>query len=209
MQGDTKMKSSARHAFTILALLSFASVRAQQVPAAPGGVDPSTLINVRGVRFDPIFTPDFSYNLRGRSTQRDGRRQWLQVSSEFDTSPEWMDEITLTFYVVLQANPRNLAEGANPNNMFTGTVTYMNVKRGRHTATMFLDPNTFERFGTPQAVAVVYNVGGRQAGGDVQPRNTQESRWWTTMTPNSISLMNRNETPFALVEIEQFNTIKP
>jgi len=202
------MNTAARHVFAMMAFISIATAQAQM--AAPeGAVDPATLINIRGVRFDSMFTPEFSYSLRGRSTQRDGRRQWLQVSSEFDTSPEWMDEVTLTFYVVLRANARNLAEGANPNNMFTGTVTYVNVKRGRHTATMFLDPNTFERFGTPQAVAVVFNVGGRQAGGDVQPRSTQESRWWTTMPPNGIPLLNRNETPYGLVEIEQFNTVKP
>lgn len=203
------MRKTVSTAIAAIALTLFATAPAQ-VPGAPAaGPDPSTLINVRGVRFDSIFTPEFSFSLRGQSTQRDGRRQWLQVSSEFDTSPEWMDEVTLTFYVVLRADPRNFPEGAPPVNMFTGTVTYINVRRGRHTATMFLDPNTFERFGTPQAVAVVYNIGGRQAGGDVQPRNTQESRWWTTQTPHGIPLLNRSETPFALVEIERNLTIQP
>lgn len=202
------MNNAARLAFATLAFISIATVRAQ--PAAPAApIDPATLINIRGARFDSVFTPEFSYSLRGRSTTRDGRRQWLQVSTEFDTAPEWMDEVTLTFYVVLRADPRNLAEGANPNNMFTGTVTYVNVKRGRHIATMFLDPNTFERFGVPQAVAVQFNIAGRQAGGEVQPRSTQESRWWTTMTPNGMPLLNRDETPFSLVEIELSNTVKP
>lgn len=208
MEGDNYMNTAARHTFALMAFLSLATLRAQ--PAAPvGGVDPATLINIRGVRFDTVFTPEFSFNQRGMSTQRDGRRQWLRVSSEFETAPEWMDEVTVTFYVVLRANPGNIPEGANPNNLFTGTVTYVNVRRGRHNTTMFLDPNTSDRFGTPQAVAVVYNVGGRPAGGDVQPRSTQESRWWTTMTPNAMPLLNRSETPFALVEIEQFNTVKP
>jgi hypothetical protein len=177
--------------------------------AQPSAVDPSTLINVRGVRFDSVKTPDFQFNLSGVSTRRDGRSDWLQVSTEFDSTAPWLDELTITFYVVLTADARNFPEGAQLVNMFTGSVSYMNVKRGRHRSAMFLDHNTFERFGRPSAVAAVYTVGGRPAGGDVQPQNTAATRWWTTQTPHTIPLMKRNETPFALVEIEQFNTIKP
>ena len=177
----------------------------QQAPAP----DASNLINIRGVAHMSTFTPDFSYNLRGQSTRRDGRAGWLQVAAEFESAPAWIDELTVTFYVVLRGNPRNIPEGQNPVNMFTGSVTYMNVKQGRHMANMFLDPNTFERYGTPEAVAVVFEVDGRQAGGKVEPQRTAESRWWTTQTPLPIALLRRDQTPFSLVEIEQNLTIKP
>lgn len=174
-----------------------------------GARDPSTFISVRSVRFDAISTPDFQYNVRGVSTRRDGRRDWLQLSTEFDQDLPWLDELTITYYVVLNADERNFPTGAPLVNMFTGSVTYQNIRRGRHRSTMFLDPNTLERFGRPSAVAVVYNVQGRPAGGSVQPQATAESRWWTTQTPHSIRLLNRSETPWALIEIEQFQTIKP
>ncbi len=171
--------------------------------------EPSTFISIRGVKFDTSPTPDFQFNLRGTSTRRDGRRDWLLATTEYDMTLPWLDELTITFYVVLNADQRNFPQGAPLVNMFTGSVTYQNIKRGRHQSTMFLDPNTLERFGRPSAVAVIYNVGGRPAGGDVQPQATAASRWWTTQTPHSISLLNRSETPWALVEVEQHNTIKP
>lgn len=171
--------------------------------------DPSSFISVRSVRFDAVSTPDFQYNVRGVSTRRDGRRDWLQLTTEYDQDLPWLDELTISFYVVLNADQRNFPEGSPLVNMFTGSVTYQNIKRGRHRSTMFLDPNTLERFGRPSAVAVVYNVQGRPAGGDVQPQATAASRWWTTQTPHSIRLLNRSESPWALVEIEQFQTLKP
>jgi hypothetical protein len=171
--------------------------------------DPSTFISVRSVRFDAVSTPDFQYNVRGASTRRDGRHDWLQLTTEYDQDLPWLDELTITYYVVLTADQRNFPEGSPLVNMFTGSVTYQNIKRGRHRSTMFLDQNTLERFGRPSAVAVVYNVQGRPAGGDVQPQATAASRWWTTQTPHSIPLLNRAESPWALVEIEQFQTIKP
>ena len=194
--------------YFLLSLMTFCLSRgvfAQEAAAT----DPSTFISIRGVRFDSVPTPNFQYNVRGVSTRNDGRRDWLQLSTEFDLDRPWLDELTITYFVVLTADERNFPQGTPLVNMFTGSVTYQNVKRGRHNSAMFLDPNTFERFGRPSAVAVVYNVGGRPAGGDVRPQTTAESRWWTTQTPHSISLLNRSETPWALVEIEQFNTIKP
>jgi hypothetical protein len=191
--------------FSLLALSVSFSLSAQE----EGRRDPSTFINVRSVRFDSVATPDFQYNVRGVSTRRDGRQDWLQLTTEYDQDLPWLDELTITFYVVLTANERNFPQGAPLTNMFTGTVTYQNIRRGRHRSAMFLDHNTFERFGRPTAVAVVYNVQGQSAGGDVQPARTAESRWWTTQTPHSIPLLNRSQTPWALIEIEQFQTIKP
>lgn len=185
--------------------LSSRGLFAQEAPAT----DPSTFINVRGVKQETVSTPDFQFNVRGVSTRRDGRRDWLQITTEYDLDRPWLDELTITYYVVLTADARNFPQGTALTNMFTGSVTYQNIKRGRHRSAMFLDQNTLERFGTPSAVAVVYNVQGRPAGGDVHPQATAERRWWTTMTPHSIPLLNRSESPWALVEIEQFNTIKP
>lgn len=190
---------------SLIAMTFSGSLFAQEAAAR----DPSTYISIRGARFDAVSTPDFQYNVRGVSTRRDGRREWLQLSAEYDQDLPWLDELTVTFYVVLNADQQNFAAGAPLVNMFTGSVTYQNIKRGRHRSTMFIDPNTFERFGSPSAIAVVFNVQGRPAGGDVQPQSTAASRWWTTQTPHSIPLLNRSETPWAMVEIEQFNTIKP
>lgn len=209
----TPMKKTAISFTTLLAAFFLVPLSAQQrpQPRPPGQAEATAanMINIRGVSMDSVFTPEYSYNLRGQSTRRDGRASWLQVSMEFDTAPNWIDEMTFTFYVVLRGNARDLPEGSPEVNMFSGSVTYMNVKQGRHTATMFLDPNTFERYGSPEGLAVTVQIDGNAAGGRVEPQRTAESRWWTTQTPLPISLMRRDETPFVFVEIEQNPTIKP
>jgi len=179
------------------------SLLAQNTPEIPV----SQLIRVQDVDAGSVNTPQYDVSVRGMSIQRDGRRDWLMARAEYKTSQEWTDEITVTFYVVLKGDPDDLPEGARPLNMFSGTVTYMNVKKGDHVATMFLDPNTFERFGDIEAVAVIFNIDGQLAGGATEP--STNVKWWERESPNAIPLLNRSESPWALIEMERHETIKP
>ncbi len=196
-------QAAQRLSVFVISLFASALVHAQ-APATP----PATaLVNIRSVQGAPVKTPEYSVGVSGMSTKRDGRQNWLMVSAEYDIIPAWSDEITFTFYVVLEAKAGDLKPGSPEKNMFTGTVTYMNVKRGRHMATMFLDPNTFERYGRPIAVAVVANLEGQPAGGAANP--STQTAWWSSQTPVAIPLLRRDESPFRFVEIEAHNTIKP
>lgn len=183
--------------------LAGAQLMAQNAPSVPV----SQLIRVEDVDAGSVNTPQYDVSVRGQSIQRDGRRDWLMAEAKYKTSQEWTDEITVTFYVVLKADPKDLAEGAKPLNMFSGTVTYMNIKKGDHKATMFLDPNTFERYGDIEAVAVIFNINGQLAGGATEP--STNVKWWERESPNPIPLLKRNETPWALIEMERHETIKP
>jgi len=170
----------------------------------------SSMIRVRSLDANSLSSPEYSFNLRGRSTTRDGRRNWLVLEAEFDTAPRWIDEVTFTFYVVLEGRPEDLPEGARERNLFSGTVTYVNVKRGnRQLAQMFLDPNTFERFGRATFSAVVVTIGGQNAAVVANPSASAASEWWTRETPNEIPLLPKNETPYAFVEHDHTPTIQP
>jgi hypothetical protein len=181
-----------------------------QAPRTPPAA--SELIRLRGVSAETTFSPDFSYSLRGRSTQRDGRANWLKVEAEFATAPNWIDEITFTFYVVLRGNANDLPEGARENNLFSGTVTYIHVPQSRRmVANMFLDPNTLARYGQPTYTAVVVAINGEPAARMADPAIDPEepNLWWSRETPNEVPLLSRKETPFALVEHDHLPTIKP
>ncbi len=194
-------------AFIGFVFAGLASVGAQAPQAAPAVAQ---WINLRGVTAETVASPNFEYNVRGMSTQRDGRSNWLRVMAEYDTAPDWIDEITFTFYVVLQGNEGDLPEGARQNNLFSGSVTYVHVPRARRmVADLFLDPNTFARFGRPTHTAVVVTINGQNAARSVSPERTAELEWWTRETPNEIPLLSRKETPFALVEHDRLPTIKP
>ena len=189
----------------LLAVLFFGlSIHAQ----APGRQIPvDQLIRLGDVEAEGVSTPQFDYNVRGMSTKRDGRMEWLMVRAEYRTAKEWTDEVTITFYVVLRGDEDDLPEGAGNPNMFTGTVTYVNVRKGDHEATMFLDPNTFERYGEVVAAAAVVSIEGQDAGFMADPR--PQNPWWETQTPVATPLLDRSESPWALIEIEKHGTLQP
>ena len=199
-------RSAKRLSVFLSAILAGAWVCAQApAPAAPA-VSPITIGSVQAT---PVKTPEYGVSVSGMSTKRDGRQNWLMVSCEFDSAAPWQDEVTFTFYVALEARSADLKSGAPVKNVFSGSVTYMNVKHGRHQATMFLDHNTFERYGKVFAVAVEANIEGQAAGRSAQPASLAASQWWKTQTPFEIPLLRRDESPFRFVEIEGHNTIKP
>lgn len=175
----------------------------QRVPA-------KDLIRLRSVEAEVISSPNYSVDIRSTSVSRDGLRKWLRVQAEYDTAKEWTDQITFTFYVVLKGDKDDLPEGAPELNMFSGTVTVVNVPESRQAVTsMFLDPFTLARYGEVTNVAVVININGELAAGMAEPSSSAQSQWWTKMSPNQTQLLNISDTPYMLVEIDkQFNIQK-
>ncbi|MEX2607481.1 MAG: Amuc_1102 family pilus-like protein [Kiritimatiellia bacterium] len=172
----------------------------------------SEWINLRGVTAEAVGAPDYNVSVRNLRPPpgTSGRVEWLRVYAEYDTAPKWIDEITFTFYVVLQGNAADLPEGAKQNNLFSGSVTYINVPEARRMlADVFLDPNTFARYGKPTYSAVVVTINGEPAAGKANPENSAQSKWWTKETPNAVPLLSRKETPFMMVEHDRLPTIQP
>lgn len=184
---------------------SFCAAQEAQPPRVPA----NRLIDLRDVEADELKSPEYRVDVSGMSVQRDGRREWLQVRLDFRTAPEWLDEVTLTFHLALQGDPDDMPPGSEAVNMFTGTVTYINVPEGDHQATLYLDPHTFLRYGDVRAVAVVANINGELAGGIVDPESSAASRWWEKQTPNTVPLLARSDTPYAFVEVDRQLTVKP
>lgn len=168
------------------------------------------MIRLRTVEAKPVSSPQYAVDIRAESIKRDGSLKWLMVKAVYDTYPNWTDEITLTFYVVLKGKPENLPVGAKEINLFSGTVTVVNVPKSKEAETaMFLDPYTLARYGEPTHVAVVMNINGQLAAGMAEPAASAASQWWTKETPNQTPLLTRDKTPYAFVEIDKQNTIKP
>lgn len=162
------------------------------------------LIRLRSVEAEPISSPNYAVEIRSQSVSRDGQLKWLRVQTEYDTAKKWTDEITITFYVVLKGKVADLPEGAPELNMFTGTVTLVNVPKSRQAQTsMYLDPYTLARYGEVSNAAVVININGELAAGLAEPSSSAQSQWWTKMTANQTQLLNISETPYAFVEIDK------
>jgi hypothetical protein len=79
--------------------------------------------------------PDYRAALTGlgnRSTAL--TKKCLEIETEFDSAPDWADDATLKYYVVI--GRRRVAK------LFGGEVTCISVKGGmRHLSAMFMHPN--------------------------------------------------------------------
>ena len=153
-----------------------------------------------------VKTPIYTSNA---SAGRVPAREWGRVQVVYDTAPEWIDELTFQFYVLLLKDEK----GKRDFTLLKGAVSYQDVARGRkHEAMIFVRPTTLARYGDVigAAVEVLHNgevVGVRSVEVSLI---AQEKEWWKNpkLTARDGVLLNRNQTPFAYVNYDDYDPIK-
>ena len=109
--------------------------------------------------------------------------------------------------------------GVNSYSFFRKVVRYIDIERDRnHFSTVFLHPRTLERYGDVVAVAVEISVGGSVAAeeDEVDAQVKLPPKWWKApsvlqnknLTVRDGYLMSRDETPFAVVNVDDYEVIK-
>ena len=187
--------SIAIAAVLILPLSNLAS--AQEAAAAPAG----NQVKIRKITPNSkIPTPEYKL-LTGQVMSE--TRNWFQVVVDYDTAPEWMDDLTFTYYIVTEGKT-----GTTKFTLFRGDVTYVNVQKGKHKSDMYLHPSTIARFGVVQRVGVVISSQGRVLAMESLP-STGSPRWWEQLTPQDGYVLNRMQTPFAMIYFDDYEAIKP
>ncbi len=161
-----------------------------------------------------IRTPDFRTNI-----QRTGARSqdWAQITVEYDTSDEWIDSMTFRYFVMSSIK----RDGEREYSIYRKTVDYIDVEEGRrHLSSVYLRPATVKRQGMPVAVHVEILIDGKVVAtdDDLDPsmRGKLPKDWWEnrevlekdTVTVVDDRLLNRKETPFALVNIDDYEVIR-
>jgi hypothetical protein len=203
MKMNRPVRSNISFGVAICAVLlwSACGVLAQQPgpadAAAPGGG--SDIIRIRKMTPVKEKTPVFETKMPSASTKRP--MDWWRVVVEFETQPEWIDELEFTYYAYVEDQSN---KGAPV--MFRGMVTYINIAKGRHMADMFLGPSTLVRMGVVKQIAVVV-----KAKGAVVATESTATRpnWWDGFPPVDGVLLNRSQTPFAFIDFDAYETIKP
>lgn len=128
----------------------------------------------------------------GRGGTEAGRLPWRLFECEFDSQPEWADDVEVKWYVLLPGKQQVMAAGSD---------IYKYVKKGRrHVAAMLMHPLVMERWGggTGQAgidVGVEILVQGRLWSFDDTKHTKQQ--WWQRFTPTTDLLMRIDESPFS------------
>ena len=142
--------------------LLLAAPASGQAPAAGG----SRILEIKRISGGKVNTPE--YQLK-KSQFAARTREWFQIIVDYETDPEWVDEASFTYYVVVKAKAGQGRPGQSPYTLFKGDVTYINVEKGRHKSDIFIHPSTLSRYGDVERVAVLINVGGRLVAMDGLP----------------------------------------
>ena len=170
---------------------------AQMASAAGGGSD---VLRIRKMAPVPnTKTPVFRTATASQASAK--QPDWWRVMVEFETAPDWIDELEFTYYVYMKDQSNKGAEM-----MFRGAVTYVNVAKGRHYSDMFLHPSTLARMGRVEQVAVVVKAKGAVVATE---STAQTANWWDRFAPIDGVLLNRAQTPFAFVDYDLYEQIKP
>ncbi len=185
----------------LIGLLWAGNPAAAQAPGAGAGGRP---VEIRRISGGKVPTPE--YQLK-KSQFAARTRDWFQIMVDYETDPEWVDEAIFTYYVVVKA--RTAQPGKSPYTLFKGDVTYINIEKGRHKSDIFIHPSTLARYGDVEQVAVLINVGGRLVAMDGLPQGSAAKRWWEQMSPLDGYLLNRMQTPFAMINFDDYEAVKP
>lgn len=173
-----------------------------QAPAPAPAAD--RVLNIKKIDAGKVKTPDYVVK-PSLPTQR--TREWYKIEVIYDTEPEWVDEVTFTYYVVVKA--KQPQPGRSAFTLFKGDVTYINVEKGRHKSDIYIHPSTLARYGEVERVAALVNIGGRLVGMEGLPSGSTSTRWWEQLQPQDGFLLNRTQTPFAMINFDDYEAIKP
>ena len=173
------MKSAFSRLFAPLAAaLSLASAPASaQQPAAKGppGTNPGEVQITKVTSVNDV--EQRSPALAGGGGAK--KKKWGVFDVTFQTSPEWIDELTVVYTVMLE-NPKP-AKGEKPLSLLRLSVSYPDVERGRdHVAGAVLLPAVLKRHGNAIGFAAQLFVDGREvaAKAEAAGRLKGEAKWW-------------------------------
>jgi hypothetical protein len=164
-----------------------------------------------------------SYGLRDEAgIAKTGKApEWRRINVEYQTAPEWIDELKIDFILVTLKVEREDGKNVQKYSVYKKSVTYTDVEFGRkHFASAFLHPNAEKRYGDTVAVAVVLSADGVvvEEYGEVAAsvKKIFGANWWknpkimesNVLIPRSGYLLNKKESPFVFMNIDSYEVIK-
>ncbi len=168
-------------------------------PAPRGGSE----FQVTKINRNLITAPQYSYTgaQQYTSNQRD---RWLEVEVEFTAVPEYTDELTCKYFILVNGK------------LLTGEVTHVNIAAGRDVrSVVYVSPKTLARLMGNRTVAPnpIQNIAVQLVQqGAVKSELSLErggaGTWFTSMPQIAGLVLNKNETPFAPLYWDRYEQIK-
>ena len=140
---------------------------------------------------------------------------WGVLDVTFTTLPEWVDDLSVTFYVMLQNPKADPKKGERPMSFFTLTLSYSDIARGKdHKVGAVLQPAALQRYGGAIGLAAKISVGGTEVAtiADGESRLKTAEKWWED--PKIVDapvvqrrdgyLIDRMKSPFQLQDNDNY-----
>lgn len=173
------------------------------------GQQRTTPVRLLDVSSDVQTTPRYEAEVSDSADLARGRgEEWFIVRARYETSRDWLDELTVAVYVLVRDESGDSGDGGERGSrlVLAGQTTYVDVPQGEHKAVMALQPSTFQRYGEPEAIAVVIRTEGRVAASESKPRS--RSDWWDQLPSRGGVVINRLASPWAMLFFDDFEAIK-
>jgi len=143
-----------------------------------------------------ISSPQFTYT-GADPFQADQRERWLEVEVTFACAPEFTDELTLKYFILVNGK------------LLTGEVTHVNIPAGRENrSVMYVTPKTLQRLMLGRTVTnnAVQNTAGALK--DEISAQRAAPQWYATLPQVGGLVLNKNETPFMPLYWDRYCQIK-
>lgn len=134
-------------------------------------------------------------------------KKWAMLEVQYETSPEWIDEITFTFYVMSQDSK------TKEYHYFQTAVSYLDVAKGAHGAAVMLPPNAVARYGEPFCFGVEIMIDGEKVAAEASGKG--QVGWWASLDKlgdrikrHSGYLQDRSKTPFGVTFIDEYEAVR-
>ncbi len=156
-------------------------------------------------------------------------RRWIVLEAKYETLEQWTDRLVFTWHVLLETKTategdKKSREKIPPYSYFSTTVSYVNIPRGAHAASVCLPPSYLERFGEPKAVGlVISSPEGEILAGNSEseiPGIKSRTMWWNEskimdskdsggepMIERRQGLVDRSKTIWALVNPNDYEDV--
>jgi hypothetical protein len=182
---------------------------------------PRARVTIEDMEFEYIKTPQYELgsNPRTQNTNDD----WLRITAEYTAETadeEWLDNVTFNWHVLLIG-------GETPRLLMHKSVTYMDIEtedpNEKHFATILIRPATLKRYyGETRRISernilvyleVLVDKFRISEYTFAKGNPKVPERWWQFREPDvniiELGLLTRMETPFAPLDFEVYEYIKP
>ena len=201
---------------------AFAQVAPRPAPgAARAAGSPKATLRIKDIskpgKQSLVASPDIGDN-KVKSPGHLSRGQnwkWAMLEVKYETSPEWIDEVTFTFYVLCKS--KDAKTGAEQYHLFQTAVSYLDIEKGDHHAAVLLPPNAVKRYGEPMAYGVDIAIAGESVDTLSSGFGKDKEAWWNSTGFNKLGdrlvrhsgyLKDRSQTPFGVTHVDEYEAVR-